>query len=82
MSHVVNIYEAKTKLSQLIERVIAGEEIIIAKAGKPLVKLVPVARRAKRRKPVGDFVGTGLAEALDEPLPQEIMAAFESKIEP
>lgn len=39
----VNIYEAKAHLSQLLERALAGEEIVIARAGKPLVKLTPVA---------------------------------------
>jgi prevent-host-death family protein len=42
MARVVNTHEAKTHFSQLIDRVLAGEEIIVARAGKPLVKLVPV----------------------------------------
>jgi prevent-host-death family protein len=41
----VNLYEAKTKLSQLVERAAAGEEIVIAKAGRPLARLVPLATR-------------------------------------
>lgn len=44
----MNIYEAKTKLSQLIERAMSGEEVIIAKAGKPMVKLVRVDLPSKR----------------------------------
>ncbi|MCX6612268.1 MAG: type II toxin-antitoxin system prevent-host-death family antitoxin [Acidobacteria bacterium] len=44
----VNLYEAKTKLSQLVERTMLGEEIIIAKAGKPMVKLVRVEVTPKR----------------------------------
>ncbi|MBI3516587.1 MAG: type II toxin-antitoxin system Phd/YefM family antitoxin [Proteobacteria bacterium] len=82
MAETVNIYDAKTRLSQLVERASAGEEIIIAKAGKPLVKLVPVGVKAKRRKPAGDFVGTGILEALDEPWPADFLEAFETKIEP
>ena len=42
MDDVYNIYEAKTNLSELVERAVAGEEIIIAKAGVPKVRLVPV----------------------------------------
>lgn len=62
----VNTHEAKTHLSKLIERALAGEEIIIAKAGKPLVKLV----RIEKEKPVldsarGTFV---LKEGWDDPL--------------
>ena len=45
----VNLYEAKTKLSSLIERAVAGEEIIIAKAGKPMVKLVRIKCQGKRK---------------------------------
>ena len=53
---VVNIYEAKTKLSQLVERAVAGEEVIIAKAGKPMVKLVRVEPSSKRI--LGSAAGT------------------------
>ena len=42
MAATVNMHEAKTHLSRLVERAVEGEEVIIAKAGKPLVKLVPV----------------------------------------
>ena len=42
--HVVNLYEAKTRLSNLVERAAAGEEISIAKAGKPLARLMPLAQ--------------------------------------
>ncbi len=52
----VNLYEAKTKLSQLVERAMVGEEIIIAKAGKPMVKLVRVDAPAKRI--LGSAAGT------------------------
>ncbi|MFN7932067.1 MAG: type II toxin-antitoxin system prevent-host-death family antitoxin [Bryobacteraceae bacterium] len=45
----VNIYEAKTKLSQLIERAMMGEEVVIAKAGKPMVRLVRVDSPKKRK---------------------------------
>jgi prevent-host-death family protein len=45
----VNIHEAKTHLSRLLERIAMGEEVIIAKAGKPVAKLVPLGRRPKKR---------------------------------
>ena len=46
----VNIHQAKSQLSKLIERARNGDEVIIAKAGKPIVKLVPVERRSRRRR--------------------------------
>ncbi len=47
----VNIQAAKTHLSRLVEEAVAGEEIVLAKAGKPLVRLVPVQKRSTPRKP-------------------------------
>ena len=44
----INIYEAKTQLSRLLERVEAGEEVVIARAGKPVAKLVPLPQRPRR----------------------------------
>lgn len=49
--NLVNIHQAKTHLSKLIKQSLAGEEIIIAKAGKPMVKLVPYPEEKKPRKP-------------------------------
>ena len=61
------MYEAKTKLSRLVERALAGEEIVIAKAGKPMVKLVPVDRPAKRM--LGSAAGTvQYAEGWNSPM--------------
>jgi prevent-host-death family protein len=51
MTDVVNIHAAKTHLSRLIERVEAGEEITLARAGKPVAKLVPYATRRQPRRP-------------------------------
>lgn len=63
----VNIYEAKTKLSQLVERAMAGEEVIIAKANKPMVKLVRVDTPGKRE--LGTAAGTlRYQPGWDEPL--------------
>ena len=51
MSDVVNMHEAKTTLSRLVERALAGEEIVIARNGTPLVRLVPVVKTAEPRVP-------------------------------
>lgn len=72
----VNIHQAKTHLSKLIERIAQGEEIIIAKAGKPVARLVPYsARRAPR---VGcQWKGlVRIRKDFDEPLPPEMTAGF------
>lgn len=68
----VNIHEAKTHLSRLIERVESGEEIIIAKAGRPAARLVPIE---PMRKPVK--IG-GLKSRV--PLPEDFNTMFESEI--
>ncbi|HIA46803.1 MAG TPA: type II toxin-antitoxin system Phd/YefM family antitoxin [Candidatus Hydrogenedentes bacterium] len=70
-----NIHEAKTHLSRLVERAAGGEEIIIAKAGKPMAKLVPYQEDKKPRKP-GSLRGKiWIADDFDE-LPEDIAAAF------
>ena len=70
---VVNVHEAKTHLSKILERVARGEEIVIAKAGKPVARLVPIegTRRPGRLKEV-----MRIAEDFDDPLPEEIVRAF------
>ena len=76
MSRTVNLYEAKTKLSELVDRVAAGEEIVIAKAGKPKARLVPIAPPRPRRKP-GIWKGkVWIADDFDAPLPRDILAKF------
>ena len=73
----VNIHEAKTHLSRLVDEVYSGEEIIIAKAGKPLAKLVALTATAKKRK-LGILKGKLTApEDFDAPLPEEVLASFE-----
>ena len=77
---VMNIYDAKMKLSQLVERAAKGEEIVIAKAGKPLARLVPLAPARKRpRKPGGSEGKIWVAPDFDAPLPKELLDAFEGK---
>jgi prevent-host-death family protein len=72
----VNVHEAKTHLSKLLERVEAGEEVIIARAGHPVARLVPFARPGKR--PLGLDAGRGfIASDFDAPLPDDLLADFE-----
>lgn len=76
MSESVNVYEAKTHLSQLLDRAAAGEEIVIARAGRPVARLVALAEpEAQRRKPGGWQGKLSIAPDFDE-LPAEIEAAF------
>ena len=75
MSVLVNLYDAKTQLSQLVERAAAGEEIIIAKAGRPRARLVPIPEKPVRRQP-GGWEGMWIADDFDDDLPPEIMAGF------
>jgi prevent-host-death family protein len=71
---VANVHEAKTNLSKFIERALNGEEIIIARAGKPLVRLVPV--RDDKESVFGMDAGKGwIADDFDD-LPEDILAAF------
>lgn len=73
----VNIHEAKTQFSKLIEAVSHGEEIIIAKAGKPAAKLVPVNAQKVVRKPGALKGKMHVADDFDAPLPNDLQAAFE-----
>jgi prevent-host-death family protein len=73
---MVNIHTAKTHLSRLVNEVAAGREIVIAKAGKPVARLVPFEPRLEPRWP-GLMKGKiWIADDFDDPLPEEILAAF------
>jgi prevent-host-death family protein len=68
-SHIVNMHEAKTRLSELVARALDGEEIVIARANTPLVRLTPIAPPARERE-LGRFRGQiHMADDFDEPLP-------------
>jgi prevent-host-death family protein len=68
----VNIHEAKTHLSRLVERAAAGEEIIIAKAGKPMARLVPPAEKARKPRVPGMLKGKlYIAEDAFAPMTEE-----------
>jgi prevent-host-death family protein len=72
----VNIHEAKTHLSRLVDQAVAGEEVIISKAGRPLVRLVPVGAAGGRR--LGLLAGRiRVPEDFNAPLPPDLLSRFE-----
>ncbi len=78
----MNTHEAKTRFSQLLRRVAAGEEITIANRGIPVARLVPIPAQEARRK-LGIFRGQmTIADDFDAPLPDSILRVFEGKSRP
>jgi prevent-host-death family protein len=75
---MVNVHEAKTHLSRLLARVARGEEILIARSGKPIARLVPVVPAAGPRRLGIDRNRAAIAEDFDAPLPDDIVEAFET----
>jgi prevent-host-death family protein len=74
--HVANIHEAKTHLSRLIERAAAGEEIVIARAGKPVVRLIAYQEQKPPKRTPGIWKGkVKMSRDFDE-LPESVAAAF------
>ncbi len=73
---VVNVYEAKTHLSRLLRRVRAGEQIVIADAGTPIARLVPLAADSGPRVLGGDEGRVRLADDFDAALPSDVIADF------
>lgn len=69
-----NVHEAKTHFSRLLDRVAQGEEIVIAKSGRPVAKLVRVAAEPRRPGRLKGRIRIG--PDFDEPLPEEILSAF------
>ncbi len=81
MADTVNLYDAKTNLSKLVDRAAAGEEIVIAKAGKPKAKLVPY-RTGKKRRGGQNLLGiTYIVEDFDASLPPKIQKYFSRRSE-
>ncbi|HUF92576.1 MAG TPA: type II toxin-antitoxin system Phd/YefM family antitoxin [Candidatus Limnocylindria bacterium] len=74
---IVNVHEAKTHLSRLLVQVAAGEEIVIAKAGTPVARLVPIAAHQPRRVLGFDEGRVVIGDDFDAPLPDEVLAGFE-----
>jgi len=75
---VLNVHEAKTHLSRLLDRVAAGEEIVLGKNGKPVAKLVPI--QPVTRKPGRLKRKIKIAADFDAPLPQSLAAAFRGEV--
>ncbi|WP_246795465.1 type II toxin-antitoxin system Phd/YefM family antitoxin [Burkholderia perseverans] len=75
----VNIHEAKTQFSRLVDAAAGGEEIVIAKAGKPAARLVPMAQAKVARRFGGLKDKIRIADDFDAPLPDDILAEFEGR---
>ena len=75
----INIHAAKTQLSRLVDAAAAGEEIIIAKSGKPVARLGPLVGSPRKRR-LGVLAGKlRVPEDFDAPLPDEVIEAFEGR---
>ena len=76
----VNIYEAKTRLSELVDHAHAGETVIIAKAGTPMAKLVPLDAQPKTKIKFGLLKGQiEIAPDFDDPMPDDELALWEGR---
>jgi prevent-host-death family protein len=74
VADVVNVQDAKTHLSRLLERVEAGEEIVLARAGSPVARLVPLQQAPRR---LGSLKGrVRIGADFDDPLPDEVREAL------
>jgi prevent-host-death family protein len=73
-----NVHEAKTHFSKLLERVSKGEEIIIAKSGAPVARLIPYSPGARKRQFGKDSGLFEVPEDFDAPLPDDFLALFEA----
>jgi prevent-host-death family protein len=76
---IVNVHAAKTQLSRLLQRAARGEEIIIARAGRPPARLVPLAAPSKRRRPNLLRGRIRIARDFDAPLPEGVLRSFEGR---
>jgi prevent-host-death family protein len=77
MDDTFNVHDAKTHLSRLLERVEEGQEVVIARAGRPIARLVPYRPRRARRMPGGWEGRVRIAPDFDEPI-QDLLDAFEA----
>jgi prevent-host-death family protein len=77
MAATVNVHEAKTHLSRLLERAHNGEEIVLAKAGKPYARLVPLADVEKPQRKPGRLKGMKIPDSFFDPLPEEELRLWE-----
>lgn len=78
-TEAVNIYEAKTKLSQLVDKAAAGEDVVVSRNGKPLARITRL-EPPRRRVRFGVLKGKiRIARDFDAPLPDEVLAGFEGR---
>ena len=76
----VNIYEAKTKLSKLVDLAASGSDVVIARNGKPVARLTTIEQQKKKPIVYGLLEGKGwIADDFDDPLPEEIQKYFEGR---
>jgi prevent-host-death family protein len=76
----VNVHAAKSQLSRLLDAAVSGEEVIIAKAGKPMVWLVPIEAKKEERCKLGTLTGQfRVPDDFDDPLPDEMLDAFDGR---
>jgi antitoxin (DNA-binding transcriptional repressor) of toxin-antitoxin stability system len=75
----VNLYEAKVNLSALVDRVAGGETVLICRRNVPAAELRPVRKARRTRRPVGLVPGFRVAASFFEPLPEDVLAAFEGR---
>lgn len=73
----VNIHEAKTHLSAILKRVESGEEVLIAKAGRPIARVTPAAASSGKRRPGSAKGRVVITRAFMKPLPEAILKEFE-----
>ena len=76
---IVNIHEAKTHFSKLIERAMKGEEVIIGKSGRPVVKLIAIQNKPPKRVPGALQGQIRISDDFDAPLSADILDEFEGK---
>ncbi|WP_432505865.1 type II toxin-antitoxin system Phd/YefM family antitoxin [Kineococcus arenarius] len=80
MTQTVNVHEAKTHLSRLLEAVERGEDVVIARSGKPVARLVPARSRGARRP--GSWKGQVVIASDFDDTPDDLVAAFHDDVEP
>jgi prevent-host-death family protein len=79
MAHIINIHEAKTHLSRIVDEVAAGSEVIIAKSGKPMARLIPLAG-TRRAKKLGLLKGKiKVPDDFNAPMTPDELADFEGR---
>ena len=75
----VNIADAKAHLSSYLESVEQGEPVVVCRRNVPIAEIRPIARRSRRQRPVGIDRGMAIPDSFFEPLPDDIMAAFQGE---